>query len=131
MKIIITENQHIELMFKYMTLTIWIEIRERIEKFHGELSQDDMKTFNIRVKKLIYDFSVNESGVSYNDVPKLYDLIIDSIPEIIDKIEDRKHFLNDIMLGVKQGIKNWKTFSKTKEGIDHILRHLHKIKFDK
>ncbi len=130
MKFIITENQHKEILFKYMTLTIWLEIRERIEKFHGELSQDDMKTFNIGVKKLIYNFCVNESGVSYNDAPKLYNLIINSIPEIIDKIEDREHFLNDIMLSIKKGIKNWKTFSKTKSGTDHILFHLHKTKFD-
>jgi hypothetical protein len=117
-----------------MTLTIWLEIRERIEKFHSELSQDDMKTFNIRIKKLIYDFCVDESGVSYNDSSELYDLIIDSVPNIIEKIEDKEHFLNNIMLGVKQGIKNWKTFrktfSKTDKGIAHLIFMLGDTLFD-
>ena len=136
MRIIITENQHNELVFKYMALTIWVEIRNNIESFHsnnggtGELSQDDMKTFNIRVKKLIYDFCVDESGVSYGDTSELYNLIIDSIPDIIEKVENKKQFLNEIMLGVKRGIKIWKTFSKTNKGISHLERMLKDTLFD-
>ena len=136
MRVIITENQHNELVFKYMSLTIWVEVRNNIESFHsnnggtGELSQKDMKTFNIRVKKLIYDYCVEESGVSYNDASELFNLIINSIPDIIEKVDDKKQFLNEIMLGVKQGIKNWKTFSKTDKGISHLVRMLEDTLFD-
>jgi len=136
MRIIITENQHKELVFKYMALTIWVEVRNNIEPFHndkdgtGEISQDDMKSFNLRVKKLIYDFCVDESGVSYGDTSELYNLIIDSIPDIIEKVKNKKQFLNDIMLGVKQGIKNWKTFSKTNEGLSFLIFMLNDTLFD-
>ena len=136
MKIIITENQHKEILFKYMTLNIWFEIRNEIELFHsdkngtGELNQDDMKSFNIRIKRLIYDFCVDRSGITYSDVPQLYDLIIDSIPDIVEKVKNKKLFMNDIMSGVKQGVKNWKTFSKTNEGIKHMIMMVKDKLFD-
>lgn len=136
MKIIITENQHKELVFKYMTLTIWLVVRNNIEPFHndkdgtGEITQDEMKSFNIRIKRLIYDFCVDKSGVSYGDTSELYNLIIDSIPDIIEKVENKKQFLNEIMLGVKQGIENWKTLSKTNKGINWIITHLRDTLFD-
>jgi len=136
MRIIITENQHKELVFKYMMLAIWVEVRNNIELFHsnnggtGELSQKDMKSFNIRVKKLIYDFCVDRSGVSYTESLELFNLIINSIPDIIEKVDNKKQFLNEIMLGVKQGIKNWKTFSKTDKGLSHLVRMLKDILFD-
>jgi hypothetical protein len=136
MRVIITENQHKEIMFKYMTLTIWVEVRNNIELFHsnnggtGELSQKDMKSFNIRVKKLIYDFCVDRSGVSYTESLELFNLIINSIPDIIEKVDDKKQFLNEIMLGVKQGIKNWKTFSKSDKGINHLQHMLKDTLFD-
>jgi hypothetical protein len=136
MRIIITENQHKELVFKYMTLTIWVEVRNNIELFHsnnggtGELSQKDMKSINIRVKKLIYDFCVDRSGVSYSESPELFNLIINSIPDIIEKVDDKKLFLNEIKMGVKQGIKNWKTFSNTDKGLSHLVRMLKDTLFD-
>jgi len=136
MRIIVKENQYEKLIFKYITLTIWFEIRNNIELFHsnyggtGELFQDDMKTFNIRVKKLIYNFCVDKSGVSYSESPELFNLIINSIPDIIEKVEDKKLFLNEIMLGVKQGIKNWKTLSKTDKGIAHLMSMLNDSLFD-
>lgn len=136
MRIIITENQYDEFIFKYMSLTIWVEVRNNIELFHsnnggtGELSQDDMMTFNIRIKKLIYDYCVEESGVSYGDTSELYNLIINSIPDIIEKVENKKQFLNEIMLGVKQGIKNWKTFSKSDKGFRHLVRMFKDTLFD-
>jgi hypothetical protein len=119
-----------------MTLTIWVEVRNNIELFHsnnggtGELSQKDMKSFNIRIKKLIYDFCVDRSGITYSDVPQLYDLIIDSIPDIVEKVKNKKLFMDDIMSGVKQGVKNWKTFSKTNEGIKHMIMLFKSTLFD-
>ena len=136
MRIIITENQYDEFIFKYMSLTIWVEVRNNIELFHsnnggtGELSQKDMKSFNIRVKKLVYNFCVDRSGVSYSESPELFNLIINSIPDIIEKVDDKKQFLNEIMLGVKQGIKNWNTFSKSDKGFRHLVRMLNDTLFD-
>jgi hypothetical protein len=136
MKIIITENQHNELVFKYMTLTIWGSVRQNIEWFHNdkngtsELSQDDMKNFNIKIKKLIYDFCVDRNGIKLSNSPELSKLIINSIPDMIGKVINKRHFLNCIKSGVKSGIDGWLTYGKTLEGIKVMMMLYSDTPFD-
>jgi len=136
MRIIITENQHNEFIFKYMSLTVWLNVRNEIEPFHndkdgtGEISQDDIKSFNIRIKRLIYNYCKENYGLDNSDISVLFELIINEIPDIVENIENKKLFLKSIKLGIKNGIKDWRTFGRTEEGFKTILLHLRNTPFD-
>jgi len=136
MKFIITENQYDEFIFKYMSLTVWLNVRNEIEPFHnskdgtGEITQDEMKSFNIRIKQIIYNYCKENYGLDNSDIPELFELIINETPDILEKIKNKKLFLKSIKLGIKNGLKDWRTFSRTEEGFKTILLHLSNTPFD-
>ncbi len=136
MNVIITKKQYKELSFKYMTLTIWGVVRQNLEWFHndkdgtGELSQDDMKNFNIKIKRLIYNYYINKNGIKLSNSSELSKLIIDSIPDMIEKVVNKRYFINSIKSGVKSGINSWLTYGTTLEGLKIIMMLYSETPFD-
>lgn len=136
MNVIITKKQYKELSFKYMTLFIWGSVRQNLEWFHndkngtGELSQDDMKNFNIKIKRLIYNYYINKDGIKLSNSSELSKLIINSIPDIIEKVVNKRYFINCIKSGVKSGINGWLTYGTTLEGLKVIMMLYSETLFD-
>lgn len=136
MNVIITKKQYKELSFKYMTLTIWGSVRQNLEWFHndkngtGELSQDDIKNFNIKIKRLIYNYYINKDGIKLSNSSELSKLIINSIPDMIEKVTNKRYFINSIKSGVKSGINNWLTYGTTLEGLKVIMMLYSETLFD-
>lgn len=118
------DSQYTELVYRFKSLTIWLEIKKMVEKYYNELSHENVIKFYNQTNNTIYNFCGENYGICYSEVPKLHSLIMDDISDIIENVGDKSKFSKDLKLGMKNGLRNWNRNCKTGDGISHLYKNL-------